>query len=166
MNDDLLKQIVDKLDGLDVRMSHFDNRLNTLAEQFESSSNALEKQFENRLNGLENHFENHLNALENHFENRSSALEDHFENHLNALESHFESRSNALENRMDRMELQLTGFREETNNKLSTITEQVVRNSEQLTLFSQVQAKQDKILEALALRSLEQEADIRSLKRA
>ncbi|RYM05948.1 hypothetical protein EWH99_04825 [Sporolactobacillus sp. THM7-7] len=79
------------------------------------------------------------------------------------------------------------------NHKLRTITEQVVSNSEQLTSHAEIlknhtnilnahtelltkmskthssiidgQQKQDKILEMLAMRSLEQESDIKDLKR-
>jgi uncharacterized protein YciI len=80
---------------------------------------------------------------------------------------------------VDRLEIELIGFREDTKISLNKITEQVVRNSElltahseQLTLLSKTQnllisgqQKQDKILEALAMRSLEQETDIKELKR-
>lgn len=89
-------------------------------------------------------------------------------------------------NKLDGLDKDLTGFREETNKKLNTITKQVVRNSEQLTSLAKKvdkhseqltsltktqalliagQQKQDKILEALAMRSLEQETDIRDLKK-
>lgn len=56
--------------------------------------------------------------------------------------------------------------------KLDSIVEQVVKNSEDIMriktdqhVLVTGQAKQDKILEALAMRSLEQETDIKELKR-
>lgn len=88
--------------------------------------------------------------------------------------------------KLDGLKQELSDFRTETNGKidaiqkqldrhdtkLNAITEQVVKNSEDISQIKADQhalvigqAKQDKILEALAMRSLEQETDIKDLKR-
>jgi hypothetical protein len=56
------------------------------------------------------------------------------------------------------------GFKE-VNHKLNSIQEQVVRNSEAITEILEVQQRQDRILEMLSVRSIEQEADIKDFKR-
>ncbi|WP_100488593.1 hypothetical protein [Sporolactobacillus pectinivorans] len=74
--------------------------------------------------------------------------------------------------KLDNNQKQFEDHFEQIDKKLNTITEQIVKNSEQITLLRESQAalisgqqKQDKILEMLAMRSLEQESDIRDLKR-
>jgi hypothetical protein len=56
------------------------------------------------------------------------------------------------------------GFKE-VNHKLNSIQEQVVRNSEAITEILDGQQRQDRILEMLSVRSIEQEADIKDFKR-
>lgn len=53
----------------------------------------------------------------------------------------------------------------EVNHKLTSIQEQVVRNSEAITEILDGQQRQDRILEMLSKRSIEQEADIKDFKR-
>lgn len=93
----------------------------------------------------------------------------------------------SIASKLDDLGKNLKEFKEETSKKIGSIdqrfdsvdkkleiiTQQVVKNSEQITelaenqnLLIAGQARQDKILGALALRSLEQESDIRHMQRA
>lgn len=74
----------------------------------------------------------------------------------------------AIDQRFDQVDQKF----ERVDQKLNVITDQVVKNSEQLTLLAEnqnlliaSQQRQDKILETLALRSIEQETEIRHMKR-
>ncbi|MDN3954367.1 hypothetical protein [Sporolactobacillus laevolacticus] len=74
----------------------------------------------------------------------------------------------AIDQRLDQVDQKF----ERVDQKLNAITDQVVKNSEQLTLLAEnqnlliaSQQRQDKILETLALRSIEQETEIRHMKR-
>ncbi|MBP3039529.1 hypothetical protein J9303_08515 [Bacillaceae bacterium Marseille-Q3522] len=82
-------------------------------------------------------------------------------NDLERLEAAAKKDMGRLETKIERIEP-----------KIDIISKQVVSNSEQLTelslnqkLLIQCEQRQDKILETLAIRSLEQETDIRELKR-
>lgn len=83
--------------------------------------------------------------------------------------------SRQIIDKLNSMDKRLEGIENHLNRhdkKFDTIMEQVVKNSEDITLIKEGQRalivgqqKQDKILESLAMRSLEQESDIRDLKR-
>ncbi|WP_010632550.1 hypothetical protein [Sporolactobacillus vineae] len=91
-----------------------------------------------------------------------------------------DKRFDGINGRLNGLEKELSEFRIETkehfdqhDKKLDVITKQVVKNSEDITQIKADQsallvgqARQDKIFETLAMRSLEQETDIRDLKRA
>lgn len=68
-----------------------------------------------------------------------------------------DDRLSKVENRLDKLE--------EKIDKLEALTLDVHKIYGMMTSFKESQDRQDKILEALALRSLEQETDIRELKR-
>ena len=70
------------------------------------------------------------------------------------MKSQMNSRFDSLETRTGNLET-----------KVDVIHNQAVSNSERLNTISNNQNKQGKVLESLSLRSLEQEADIRVLKR-
>lgn len=73
---------------------------------------------------------------------------------MQEMKSEMNSRFDTLETSVGTVEL-----------KVDIINNHVANTSEQLNSISNKQSKQGKILESLSLRSLEQEADIRVLKR-
>lgn len=64
--------------------------------------------------------------------------------------------------RLDGIETSL----ETIEKKIDGISNQVAKNSEQLTMLTESQNRQEKILETLALRSIEHETELRNLRRA
>lgn len=78
-----------------------------------------------------------------------------FKSEMQDMKSQMNNRFDTLETKMGSMET-----------KLDSIHNHFAGTSEQLITISNPQSKREKILESLALRSLEQEADIRMLKRS
>src|SRR5690625_3935116 len=80
---------------------------------------------------------------------------------ITRLKSEMQDMKSQMNSRFDSLETR-TGNLE---TKVDIIHNQAISNSERLNTISNNQSKQGKVLESLSLRSLEQEADIRVLKR-
>ncbi|RYL92510.1 hypothetical protein EWI07_09260 [Sporolactobacillus sp. THM7-4] len=129
MNNELLMQIIEKLDKVDGHMNHFESRMDKVEQE---------------LTGYRNQMDQKLAGFRNHIDQELTGFRDE----------------------MAEFREEMTKFSEETRKRFTTMTQQVVKNSEQLTAFKETQDKQDKILDILAVRSIEHEADIKTLKKA
>lgn len=125
-----------RMDGLDTRMDRLDTRM----DRFDSRMG----KFDSRMGKLE-----HRMGELDHINSRLNDL-DHIKSQLNEHTQLF----HAIRDRQ-----------EETDAKLDALSMTVNYIQGDLTSLKEGQERQDRILESLSLRSLEQETEIRELKR-
>ncbi|MBD2868398.1 hypothetical protein [Paenibacillus arenilitoris] len=151
-------------------------KLDLLLQKFEVMEARMVEMNENlgsRIGSLETRMES--------FETRMGSIEtrmESIETRIGSLETRMESietRMGSLETRMESLEsgqkelnLIVTAIRDrqdEADARFEALSFDIHRILGELSELKKGQERQDKILEALALRSLEQETDIRELKR-
>jgi DNA repair exonuclease SbcCD ATPase subunit len=141
MSEELLRSIVDKLDDLGKNLVEFKNESYKKFDLIDQKFVAIDQRFDQ--------VDKKIVAIDQRFDQVDKKIV-------------------AIDQRFDQVDQKF----ERVDQKLNAITDQVVKNSEQLTLLAEnqnlliaSQQRQDKILETLALRSIEQETEIRHMKR-
>jgi len=149
---DKLDLILQKLEQVDGKLQKFDERMDRFEERMDRFE-VRQQQFEEKQNRFE--------EKQIKFEERQTRFEERqtkFEERLDSLD--------AGQKELFQMTKAIIHRQELTDARLEALTLDVHKIHGLMVSFQASQDRQDKILEILSMRSLEQESDIRELKRS